>query len=103
MQPDFTGPAAAGTKATLRLSRLLQRPVADRGGESIGRLADVIVRLRGADYPLVTGLVAAVGGRRIFVPIDQVSSFDGDPLRLSSERLGQPLLPEILVDQGRPE
>jgi len=72
---------------TLRLSRLLKRPVADRGGESIGRLADVIVRLRGTDYPLVTGLVAAVGGREIFVPVDQVASFDGDPLRLSSARL----------------
>jgi CBS domain-containing protein len=72
---------------TLRLSRLLKRPVADRGGESIGRLADVIVRLRGTDYPLVTGLVAAVGGREIFVPIDQVTTFEGDPLRLSSARL----------------
>jgi CBS domain-containing protein len=74
-------------RITLRLSRLLKRPVADRGGESIGRLADVIVRLRGTDYPLVTGLVAAVGGREIFVPVDQVASFDGDPLRLSSARL----------------
>src|SRR6202035_2759984 len=82
------GPAApTDHQATLRLSRLLKRPVADRRGESIGRLADVIVRLRGADYPLVTGLVAAVGGRQIFVPIDQVSTFDGDPLRLSSVRL----------------
>jgi CBS domain-containing protein len=82
------GPSgSAGNKATLRLSRLLRRPVADRAGQLIGRLADVIVRLRGADYPLVTGLVAMVGGREIFVPIDQVSSFDGDPLRLSSARL----------------
>ena len=47
----------------MRLSQLLKRPVADRGGESIGRLSDVIVRLRGTDYPLVTGLVVAVGGR----------------------------------------
>jgi CBS domain-containing protein len=77
----------SGRDTTLRLSRLLKRPVADRGGESIGRLADVIVRLRGTDYPLVTGLVAAVGGREIFVPVDQVASFDGDPLRLSSARL----------------
>jgi CBS domain-containing protein len=76
-----------GRRVTLHLSQLLKRPVADRGGESIGRLADVIVRLRGTDYPLVTGLVAAVGGREIFVPIDQVSTFDGDPLRLSSARL----------------
>jgi CBS domain-containing protein/sporulation protein YlmC with PRC-barrel domain len=82
------GPSApADHKTTLRLSQLLKRQVADRSGESIGRLADVIVRLRGADYPLVTGLVAAVGGREIFVPIDQVSSFDGDPLKLTSARL----------------
>jgi CBS domain-containing protein len=82
------GPGVPGDdQATLRLSRLLKRPVTDRGGGSLGRLADVIVRLRGSDYPLVTGLVAAVGGREIFVPIDQVSSFDGDPLRLSSARL----------------
>ena len=59
------GPSAlADNKARLRLSRLLNRPVADRAGESIGRLADVIVRLRGTDYPLVTGLVATVGGGR---------------------------------------
>src|ERR1022692_3261470 len=82
------GPRApADNHATLRLSRLLKRPVADSAGESIGRLADVIVRLRGDDYPLVTGIVAAVGGRPIFVPIDQVSTFDGDPLRLASSRL----------------
>jgi CBS domain-containing protein len=82
------GPGApADDTSTLRLSRLLKRPVTDRGGESLGRLADVIVRLRGTDYPLVTGLVAAVGGREIFVPIDQVSGFDAEPLRLSSARL----------------
>jgi CBS domain-containing protein len=74
-------------RITLPLSRLLKRPVADRSGETIGKLTDVIVRLRGSDYPLVTGLVAAVGGREIFVPVDQVSTFEGDPLRLSSARL----------------
>jgi CBS domain-containing protein len=83
-----TGPSApADSRVTLRLSRLLKRPVADRSGESLGRLADVIVRLRGSDYPLVTGLVATVGGREVFVPIDQVSSFDEDPIRLSSAKL----------------
>jgi CBS domain-containing protein/sporulation protein YlmC with PRC-barrel domain len=86
--PTASGPAPeAGSKITLRLSRLLKRPVADRSGEPIGKVADIIVRLRGTDYPLVTGLVAAVGGREIFVPIDQVSTFEGDPLRLSSARL----------------
>jgi CBS domain-containing protein len=83
-----TGPGApAADQPKPRLSGLVKRPVTDRGGESLGRLADVIVRVRGTDYPLVTGLVAAVGGREVFVPVDQVSSFDSDPLRLSSARL----------------
>jgi CBS domain-containing protein/sporulation protein YlmC with PRC-barrel domain len=79
--------APAQDTARLRLSQLLRRPIADSRGESIGRVADVIVRLRGTDYPVVTGLVASVGGRQIFVPVDQVSRLDEDPLRLSSARL----------------
>src|SRR5690242_7852953 len=77
----------AGQPRTLHLSELLKRPLAARGGESLGRLSDVIVRLRGADLPVVTGLVATVGGRDVFVPIEQVTSLDGDPLRLASARL----------------
>jgi MgtE intracellular N domain/CBS domain len=79
--------AAAGDQGKLRLSRLLGRPLADRAGESLGRLADVIVRLRGTDYPLVTGLVATVGHREVFVPAEQVSDLEADPLRLSSAKL----------------
>jgi CBS domain-containing protein len=85
--PAAGSSAPADNDPTLRLSRLLKRPVADSSGESIGRLADVIVRLRGTDYPLVTGIVVAVGGRDIFVPVEQVSGFAGDPLRLSTNRL----------------
>ena len=85
--PAAGSSAPADNEPTLRLSRLLKRPVADSSGESIGRLADVIVRLRGTDYPLVTGIVVAVGGRDIFVPVEQVSGFAGDPLRLSTNRL----------------
>jgi CBS domain-containing protein/sporulation protein YlmC with PRC-barrel domain len=86
-----SGPAGPGAAtdhgARLRLSRLLKRPVADRSGESLGRLSDVIVRLSGADYPVVTGLVAAVGGREVFVPAEQVIDLEASPLRLSSARL----------------
>jgi CBS domain-containing protein len=88
-----TTPAAQGPHvAALHLSHLLRRPITGRGGESIGRLSDVIVRLRGADQPVVTGLVAAVGGRKVFVPIEQVASLEvpgrsGDQLRLTSARL----------------
>jgi hypothetical protein len=87
----------AGQSRTLQLSDLLRRPITDRGGESIGRLSDVIVRLGGAEDPVVTGLVAAVGSRRVFVSIDQVASLggarqpgadlSGTELRLTSARL----------------
>ena len=86
-----TTPAAplpqAGQARTLHLSELLRRPLTDRGGEPIGRLSDVIVRLGGADSPLVTGLVATVGGRAVYVPIDQVVSFDGQEVKLTSAKL----------------
>ena len=77
----------AGQASTLHLSELLRRPITDRGGESIGRLSDVIVRLRGADNPLVTGLVAAVGGRELYVPIEQVASLSSDEVKLTSAKL----------------
>ncbi len=90
MPPMTSTPPAPAPQAgirTLHLSELLKRPVADRGGESLGRLSDVIVRLRGDDLPLVTGLVAAVGGREVYLRIDQVSAFDGEVLKLTSARL----------------
>jgi hypothetical protein len=36
---------------------------------------------------VVTALVASVGGREVYVPIEQVSNFDGEVLRLTSARL----------------
>jgi CBS domain-containing protein len=60
-------PASPGLPL-IHLSELLRAPVVARSGETVGRVEDVIVRLRGADtYPLVTGIVAGVGGRQVFV------------------------------------
>jgi len=81
-----SAPRVSGGRS-LYLSELLRRPVTDKSGGSIGRLSDVIVRLRGADYPVVTGLVAIVGGRSVFVPVDQVAELDRAELRLTSARL----------------
>jgi CBS domain-containing protein len=36
----------------------------------VGRIDDLIVRLRGGDYPVVTGLVARVGPRRVFIAME---------------------------------
>ncbi|HWF80249.1 MAG TPA: CBS domain-containing protein [Streptosporangiaceae bacterium] len=86
MTADTAAPEASSERV-LHLSELVGRPITDRKGESIGRLADVIVRLRGADKPMVTGLVASVGGRDVFVPFEQATGFDGEVLKLSSARL----------------
>jgi hypothetical protein len=77
----------ADSERVLHLSDLVGRPITDRKGESIGRLADVIVRLRGTEAPMVTGLVASVGGRDVFVPFEQATGFDGEVLKLSSAKL----------------
>jgi CBS domain-containing protein/sporulation protein YlmC with PRC-barrel domain len=74
----------AADESHVYLSALLGHPVADQRGQRLGRLADVIVRLRGARYPLVTGLVVRVGRRRVFVPAGQFSGLSAGALRLSS-------------------
>jgi len=86
-----TPPAApapqAGEVRTIHLAELLKRPITDGGGQSLGRLSDVVVRLRGSELPLVIGGVVSVAGREVFVPLDQVSSFDGEVLQLSSAKI----------------
>jgi CBS domain-containing protein len=63
----------------IHLSQLLRALVVSPSGEAVGRVDDIIVRLRGADtYPLVTGIVAAVGGRRVFVGSGSIQRFDPD-------------------------
>ena len=49
------------------LSALLRHQLLSPSDESVGKVDDVIVRLRGGDLPLVTGLVAKVGGRRVYI------------------------------------
>jgi CBS domain-containing protein len=81
-------PANADFDRILPLSRLLGRPLIDRGGESLGRVADVLVRLRGAHYPLVMGMVAQVSGvRRVFAPVEDLASLDAGRLELISARV----------------
>jgi sporulation protein YlmC with PRC-barrel domain len=71
----------------VHLSELLRRPVVTRSGERIGRVDDVIVRLRDDAYPLVTGLVARIERRRIFVPASQVASLDDERVELARNKV----------------
>jgi CBS domain-containing protein len=72
----------------------------------IGKVDDVIVRLRGGDLPLVTGLVAKVGGRRVYLSINRLAELTeervvlGKPkvdLRAFERREGEVLLREDIL------
>src|SRR5664279_5721693 len=70
----------------LYLSQVIGRPVRDMNGESIGKVADLIVAV-GERYPPVTGLVIKTDGRQIFLPWSSVSSLDADGARLKTSTL----------------
>ena len=56
-------------------------------GDRLGRTVDLIVRLDGASYPQVSGAVVSIGGRELFVPLDQIASITADSLGLSGATL----------------
>ena len=71
----------------MHLSALLKGNLLSPEGGSVGRVDDVIVRLRGGELPLVTGLVAKVGSQRVFVPVSAISDLGADAVRLSDPRV----------------
>ena len=90
----------------MKLSALLKGHILSPTGESVGRVDDVIVRLRGGELPLVTGLVARVGRRRVFLPIARISELApgsvclADPtvdLRSFERREGEVLLRDDIL------
>jgi len=89
----MTWPAAGlrdfgASTSLIHLSQLLRAPVVTPSGEAVGRVDDIIVRLRGADtHPLVTGIVAGVGGRRVFVGSGSIQRFDPDRVTLAHNEI----------------
>jgi MgtE intracellular N domain/CBS domain len=77
-----------GELPVIHLSQLLRSPVLARSGEAVGRVEDVIVRLRGADeYPLVSGIVAGVGGRRVFIGSKNIDEYATDRVVLAKNKV----------------
>ncbi|MFJ8229006.1 magnesium transporter MgtE N-terminal domain-containing protein [Streptomyces sp. NPDC094448] len=72
---------------SLGLAELVGRPLRGRDGEVVGRLSDVVVRLRGPEYPLVTGVVGRLGRREVFLSVEQVAGWGGDGVTLTSGRV----------------
>jgi CBS domain-containing protein len=71
----------------MHLSGLLGRPTLSPNGESVGKVDDVIVRLRGGDYPVVTGVVAKVGGRQVFLPMDRVADLTQQAVSMAKAKV----------------
>ncbi|MFN8035488.1 MAG: CBS domain-containing protein [Acidimicrobiia bacterium] len=71
----------------ISVAALQGSPLRNTAGVEIGRVVDLVARWEGAHYPLITGLVARVGRRRVFVPMSQLASFDRDGVDLFSARI----------------
>jgi CBS domain-containing protein len=72
----------------LHLSALVGSPLLDSASERLGRVDDVIARLDdGESLPLVVGLRAVVGGRRLFVPIRNIERLEPGGAHLSTTKV----------------
>jgi CBS domain-containing protein len=78
---------AAAAPAVLHLSLVVGGELRDTAGERLGRVDDLIVRLGGEDYPPVTGVVATVAGRHVFVAAEQVVELGPGFVTLEANRL----------------
>jgi CBS domain-containing protein len=70
----------------LHLSLITGGALRDGDGGRLGRVEDVVVRL-GADYPEVSGVLATVAGRRVFVPAEAISEVAHQHVDLGQVRL----------------
>ena len=59
----------------------------DSLGGRLGTVHDLIVRLGDDEYPPVTGVVAQVAGREVFVPADLISDVTQGQVTLRQSRL----------------
>jgi hypothetical protein len=75
-------------ESLVSLAGLIGRPVRHRGGEQIGRVADVVAQWNtGAPYPPMAGVVTRVGARRAFVPATAIATVGQRDVTLATTRL----------------
>jgi len=96
------------TPAILHLSLVTSGELTDADGRKLGRIEDLVVRLSGEEYPPISGAVAKVAGRLVFVPAEQIGELDHGRIKLAKARLdlqpferreGELLLREDLLDR----
>lgn len=87
MVPQAAPADLAGGAALVHLSCVVGSPILDRAGDRLGKVKDLIVRLDGSTYPPVSGLVAKIGSRELFVPMNRVSAMEPGSVSLEGETL----------------
>jgi CBS domain-containing protein len=71
----------------LHLSLIVGGELWSEDGGKVGRVDDLIVKLGEDGYPPVTGLLASVAGRQVFVPADSISRIEQGRVTLGAARL----------------
>lgn len=71
----------------LHLSLIVGGEVTGRAGGRLGRVDDLVVRLGDGGYPPVTGVIARVAGREVFLPGDVVGQLGHGRASLNTDRL----------------
>ncbi len=94
----------------VHLSSVARSPLVDSSGERLGRVEDVVAGLDTREaLPPVTGVVASIAGRELFVPIDRIDQLGPYSVRTATTKLnlaqferrpGEILLRSDLLDRS---
>ncbi len=79
--------SVAAPPRVLHLSLVLGGDLTGAAGGRLGRVDDLVVRLGESEYPPVTGLLACVAGRDVFVPGDGIGGLEHARATLTTDRL----------------
>jgi CBS domain-containing protein/sporulation protein YlmC with PRC-barrel domain len=71
----------------IHLSGIVHSPLLGSDGERMGRVEDVIARQGDQAHPPVSGIVARIGRRELFVPISMIGSVSPGCVQLQGETL----------------
>ncbi len=78
---------ATAVPQVLHLSLVVGGALRDASGGRLGRVDDLIVRIEGEEYPPLSGAVAQVAGRQVFVPAESIAELADGRLSLRGQQL----------------
>ena len=96
------------TPAILHLSLVVSGDLVDGDGRRLGKIEDLLAHLGNDEYPPVSGAVAKVAGRNVYIPAKRIGEIEHGRITLTKARLdlqpferrdGELLLREDLLDR----